>query len=397
MRPRTPPGPAGALARKLADLWLRDTAELLSRWGHGIVAPDLDSAGIAISGLANARGCCALPQPLETCTGAFTSNSALTANSVCLSCRRQLPVTLWARWDSPGAVAVASRLAHSSPRKFAPARLTDHQRRVNNNRLPQHRIMPPLPPIPTSPWTRRRAHARWHAAGLPTPAAAVAAAADRRGAQQSLHAASAHRRGSALLADLARIGDALTVPDPSAAFSDLVRIGTDQTHGVTLFEPELIVGDDPAAVSVAWLSPADEHGSLVVPAALPLDGDPHRTRHDERCWEGTVVSQHSGTAHSIDAAGLALRAIPYPLLRAGILRPHRNRGLAALYRSALNGGAGTDNTVDVDPPRWLTGEDVENRLRDLLITVPEPHRTLDLDNDTAVDVDDSSARRGMSL
>ncbi len=357
MSPSSPAPDSDPLPAKSADRWLTSTAARLAHWGHGIVAPDPDSGGLAISGLANSRGCCAQPQPSQDAGGVFASSAPMTDTAVCLHCHRAVPLTLWARWDSPGAVSVANRLAASRP--LLPA--------------PPHRAGTPRP-IPREPG--RRLAARWARAGLPSPAAAVAAAEDGRGSQQSQLAHSSDRRCNQLLASLPRRGDTLTVAAGTAS-RDLVRIGTQHTHGVTLFEPELIVGDEPGAVSVAWLSPVDEHGELVVPAALERDDHPVRSRHDERHWHEGVSSQHVAVAQDVDPAGLVLRAVPYRLLSAGVLRPHRNRHLSELVRQALAGGL--DTAHGDSPPAWLIGEDVENRLRNLLIDDPEPVYALDID------------------
>ena len=138
MRSRHRPGPA-SLSLRLASVWIRNVVDELHRWGHGVLSPEPDSGGVAISGVANTRGCCTDSLTVETCAGTFVARTPPDTHTVCIACHRLLPITLWASWTGPGATAVNHVLTNNSPARFRPVQLTAAQQRLNRALPPWRR------------------------------------------------------------------------------------------------------------------------------------------------------------------------------------------------------------------------------------------------------------------
>ena len=350
------------LDQRLAELWARTVAAELADWGHGVLAPDAPSGGVAISGLANARGCCLTPMPIQRSAGTFALRAAAGTHTSCLACRRQLPVTLWASWKGPGAAAVCEALASARLGKLDPPA------RTHTKRSPWRRASASAP-------TRRmsRVERAWNAAGLPAPRTAVEAAEHGRGACQTVLADTAADRCEVLLESLTRRGQPITEL-PTTAVAPL-RVCIEDTHGLTIFEPELIVGDTHGRVTAAFLQPTDAAGRPAAPAAEPAPDGHRRTRCDERDWPHPVISEPAAHLDDADPVALTLRCVPSDLVVSALRRPRHSQTLAQLWAQALSGNYnGADAPPSTTAPTWLCDETVENRLRNVLAAIDRPPR-----------------------
>ena len=355
-----------SLTNDQATLWARHVAAELAAWGHGTLAPDPHSGGVAISGLANKRGCCASPTQIQGCAGTIAQQTPLGHHTTCLACLRPLAISAWTSWDGPGAAAVRQILVSSPPASLDPPDIAEDRAGPDRRRGRRSRHLPASP----SPRKMRRADAAFVAAGLPVPLAAVQAAEQGRGAAQSILAAGAAGRCDVLLESLGRRGD--TIDELPAGAVAPLRVGTDETHGLTLWEPELIVDDTLGLVTAAYLQPLTVQGQPVAPAdELPApDADPRRARSDEHRWPHDVTSQPAGTIHDADPVALTLRCIPVPFLKASVRSPRDSRSLPELWAQALSGSFnGSNQPPTHTAPRWLCDETVENRLRNVLAAV----------------------------
>lgn len=359
MKPLTRSGPAD-LSLRLAHIWIRNVVEELSRWGHGVLSPEPDSGGVAISGVANTRSCCADSITIEACARTFAARTSPGEHTVCISCHRLLPITQWASWTGPGATAVSHVLANYCPTRFRPVHLTGAQRRRHRAQQPWNRQRRRLPGLGQTT-LRPRSVAALHASGLPDPDHAAAAAADGRHSQQVLLVGRAERKCLNVLSSLPRS------PSPTrhldALDGEALRITTPDTHGATWWEPELLIGDRRGLVAVTWHSPVDPAGE---PVACASETHPQRLA-GEHSPDTPVRSFTAGEACDVDPAGLALRCIPPRLIRDSLARSRPTRTLGDLWRQTL-----ATSAVTPQVPQWLTAEDVENRLRNLLADLPAP-------------------------
>ena len=358
--PRTEPL-SGSSARR----WAQHTAQRLADWGHGQLAPAAEG-GICIAGLANVYGCCWVPLPLYAATATVCRRLPMQFDGEktrCANCGQEREITRWAQWQGPGADEVAAVLRHGKnsqlnpsvpwPAQDAPASTRRHWLLVEPAEMRDRRGVPLR--------KARRDPVRWGASGLPSPDMAIKEAEVGRGAAQIGCFSDISERCAVEL-------DTLVDRRNETGFELVLAMGNrvnlelcvEENLGRTMWEPELVVGDDPGVVSAVWLSPVNDRGEPIAPAAVPAHelGRANRakgTRGDEAHWGGEVCTFGEGHVRDVDPVLLATACIPtVELRRVASCR----RDLRDAWADAMSGERRIrDNAV----PDWLI-EGVQQRI-----------------------------------
>ena len=273
-------------------------------------------------------------------------------------------MTVWTSWTGPGATTVTHVLADNNPARFRPVQLTHPQQLLSRTQQRWARPQPRIPGLGDTP-LRPRKVAALHASGLPAPTYAVAAAADGRAHHQALLVDRAERKCLHTAASLPPNSSRTQHLD--ALDGELLRIATDRTLRTPWWEPELVIGERPGAVTVRWHSPVDTDGTPTTPAAAACDS---QQLVDEHTCALPTESFVAAEATDVDPAGLTLRCIPPRLVRDAVCRPRSTRTLEDLWRQTL---------AAPHVPAWVTAEHVENRLRNLLAELRAPRTHTDTD------------------
>lgn len=346
----------GRISAALARRWAHATAQELAEWGHGHLAADAEG-GVCIVGLANTRGCCWSPMPIEAASGTVVLQRTVhgdTDQTHCVNCGQALQLTRWAQWTGRAAATVAAEIAATRPQHLDPIRPWPAQGTPRRDRKHWLTATGPevrgrrIPPM----FGHQRAALRWAAARLPSPAAAVAAAEAGRGRCQSERLRTAEQRCANTLPALPRQQQSAAEQWLDAAAATL-RICTPDTHGRTVWEPEIVLQDTPGCAAVAFLSPVRD-GDPIAPAAhssadLGTDQRGRRQWGDESRWAGEVCSFAVDWIDDLDPAALARIVVPPSTL------DDVQRGtcsLRAMWQAVIGGHSQTP------VPEWLTAPDV---------------------------------------